>query len=229
MYDRIGRGQDVQAVFEHRAISDLLAHAEFEGAGAVFELGYGTGALAERLLRRYLPAESRYTGIDVSPHMHDLARRRLHTYLSRAELRLSDGALQFPFPDAAFDRFVACYVLDLLSDENISAVLREAGRLLTQGGLLCLASLTPGTTVAARGVTRIWQSLWSLRPSWSAAAAPSSSRIDSRSTSGRSAITRSSRPSASAPKSSWPPGPAERGAGLGSRRHRTTGHVRNGQ
>lgn len=164
MYDRIGRGQDVQAVFEHRAISDLLAHAEFEGAGAVFELGYGTGALAERLLRRYLPAESRYTGIDVSPHMHDLARRRLHTYLSRAELRLSDGALQFPFPDAAFDRFVACYVLDLLSDENISAVLREAGRLLTQGGLLCLASLTPGTTVAARGVTRIWQSLWSLRP-----------------------------------------------------------------
>lgn len=59
VYDRIGRGQDVQAVFEHRAISDLLAHADVEHAHAVFELGYGTGALAERLLRRYLPADSR--------------------------------------------------------------------------------------------------------------------------------------------------------------------------
>ncbi len=96
--------------------------------------------------------------------MHDLARRRLTAYLSRAETRLSDGALQFPFPDRAFDRFIATYVLDLLSDENISTVLREARRLVMRGGLLCLVSLTPGTAVEARGVTRIWESLWSLRP-----------------------------------------------------------------
>jgi ubiquinone/menaquinone biosynthesis C-methylase UbiE len=164
VYDRIGRGQDAQMIFEHQAISDLLAHAGFERADAVFELGYGTGALADRLLRRYLRAESRYTGIEVSPHMHDLARRRLHAYLPRAELRLSEGELRFPFPDAAFDRFIATYVLDLLSNEDISTALREAHRLLLPGGLLCLVSLTPGATVVARGITRVWESLWSIRP-----------------------------------------------------------------
>ena len=51
VYDRIGRIQDLQAVYEHRAINTLVAHADFTHAHAVCELGHGTGALAERLLR----------------------------------------------------------------------------------------------------------------------------------------------------------------------------------
>ena len=77
IYDRIGRLQDLQALYEHRAASDLLAHADFEHAQAVLEVGYGTGAFAQRLLERHLPPWSHYAGIDVSPHMHALARRRL--------------------------------------------------------------------------------------------------------------------------------------------------------
>ena len=163
-YDRLGRVQDTQALYEHRATRELLAHADFEHATAVFELGYGTGALAERLLDRHLPAESRYVGIDVSPHMHELARHRLRRHAGRAELHLSDGSLRLPFEDEAFDRFVANYVLDLLSPADIRLVLGEAKRLLDRDGLLCLTSLTPGATVPARLVTRIWQTVWSLRP-----------------------------------------------------------------
>jgi ubiquinone/menaquinone biosynthesis C-methylase UbiE len=164
VYDRIGRVQDLQAVYEHRAIAALLAHADFEHARAACELGHGTGAFAQRLLARHLPAEARYTGIDVSPRMHGLAARRLHDYAGRVELRLSDGSLRLPFPDGAFDRFVATYVLDLLGPDDIRLVLEEAHRLLTPGGLLCVAGLTAGATRPARLVTRAWRALWSFRP-----------------------------------------------------------------
>ncbi len=164
-YDRIGRIQDLQAIYEHRAIAELLAHADFEHANAVFELGYGTGALAARLLDRALPAESRYAGTDLSPKMHKLAARRLRGHQTRAELHLSDGSLHLPFADAGYDRFVAAYVLDLLSDDDIEFVFREARRLLAPDGLLCLISLTFGATFAACRVTPLWQAVWSLRPS----------------------------------------------------------------
>lgn len=151
VYDRIGRLQDVQAVVERPAIDDLVAHADFEGGRAVFEFGFGTGALARRLFEQH-------------PHMHELANRRLRAFADRVELRLSDGGVRLPFADGVFDRFLSSYVLDLLAPTEIDLVLAEAGRLLAPGGLLCLTSLTTGTSASTRAVARIWQSLWELRP-----------------------------------------------------------------
>lgn len=164
VYDRIGRLQDLQALVEHPAIDDLVAHADFEHARAVFELGYGTGALARRLFEAHLPADARYVGVDVSPHMHELATRRLDRFADRAELRLSDGGLRFPFAAGIFDRFLSCYVLDLLTPTDIDLLLSEARRLLAPRGLLCLTSLTTGTTGTTRAVARGWRALWRLRP-----------------------------------------------------------------
>ena len=53
VYARIGRVQDLQSLYEHGATEELLAHAGFEHAQAVFELGYGTGAFAERVLTTF--------------------------------------------------------------------------------------------------------------------------------------------------------------------------------
>jgi ubiquinone/menaquinone biosynthesis C-methylase UbiE len=164
VYDRIGRIQDLQAVYEHRAITALLAHADFAHAHAVCEFGHGTGALAERLLRDHVPRDARYSGIDISPRMHDLATRRLRAYADRVELRLGNALPDLPYPDASFDRFLAAYVLDLLSPDDITRTLEEARRVLVAGGLLCLASLTAGTTRPSTLVTRAWQTLWSLKP-----------------------------------------------------------------
>lgn len=164
VYDRIRRLQDVQALVERPAINDLVAHADFEHAVAVFEFGYGTGALARRLFEKHLPADARYVGIDVSPHMHEVASRRLRSFADRTELRLSDGGLQFPLADGGFDRFLSCYVLDLLAPSDIDLVLSEARRMLAPQGLLCLTSLTPGTIGAQRALTRAWQTVWKLRP-----------------------------------------------------------------
>ena len=96
--------------------------------------------------------------------MHQLAARRLRAYPNRVELRLSDGSLHLPDADASFGRFVATYVLDLLSPDDIQLVLEEAHRLLAPDGLLCLASLTTGATPPARLLTRAWQAIWAIRP-----------------------------------------------------------------
>ena len=41
-YDRMGKKQDWQAFYEAKAIHDLIRHASFETAQAVFEFGCGT-------------------------------------------------------------------------------------------------------------------------------------------------------------------------------------------
>ena len=163
-YDRIGRIQDLQAIYEHRAIRELLAHGDFEDAHAVFELGFGTGALAKRLLEHHLPKGCRYTGLELSPRMHRLAKRRLRNFGPRTELLLGDGSLPLPFPAGQFDRFIAAYVLDLMSPEHIRLVLDEAQRMLAPNGLLCLVSLTHRRGRVGRLIDRAWNWLWSRNP-----------------------------------------------------------------
>ncbi len=164
-YDRFGRKQDLQGFYENRAIEALVRNGGFEHAGAVLEFGCGTGRFAERLLDRHLPKDALYVGLDVSGTMVSLARARLGRFGTRAEVLLTDGSPLLGLESASFDRFVSLYVLDLLTDEDGRAVLREAERVLTNGGLLAAASLTHGFTFLSRAVERLWVFLHALRPS----------------------------------------------------------------
>lgn len=172
IYDRIGSLQDTQAFYEDPAVDDLIAAGSFESASAVFELGCGTGRLAERLLDGPLPAGATYRAVDLSPKMVALAGRRLARFGGRARVDLTEGDLPLPGADGAYDRFLSCFVLDLLPEAEIDAVLREARRMLRPGGLLCLAALSSGTGPVSRTVARIWAALHRLRPSWTAACRP---------------------------------------------------------
>jgi hypothetical protein len=60
---------------------------------------------------------------------------------------------------------VSTYVLDLLTFEDIRTVLQEAWRLLSDGGLLGLVSLTHGFTPLSRVVEGLWMALYAIRPS----------------------------------------------------------------
>jgi ubiquinone/menaquinone biosynthesis C-methylase UbiE len=164
LYDRIGRWQDTQRFYEDCATADLIAHAAFPQAQSVFEFGVGTGRLAARLLRDHLPATARYQGIDISATMVALARERLVSWSNRARVEQSDGSPRIPARDATVDRFVSTYVLDLLSSDDIAAVLSEARRVLSPEGLLCLVSATHGRTQGQRLTMGVAARLHSLSP-----------------------------------------------------------------
>ncbi len=163
-YDRIGRTQDTQAFYEDRATTEVVAHLDPASAHAVFELGCGTGRFAAALLAERLPVDAVYHAVDVSPVMVALARERLARFGSRVDVRLSDGEPPTAEPSERYDRFVSNFVLDLLPDETIVRMLREAHRMLRPGGLIGLASLTVGFTPASRALGWLWARLHAWRP-----------------------------------------------------------------
>lgn len=163
-YDWMGIKQDWQAFYEAPATRDLIAHANFETAQAVFECGCGTGAFAEQLLSSFLPAGARYVTVDSSTTMVRLAKERLARFGDRVVVQQTEGTLRLDAPSGAFDRFVATYVVDLLSVSDITILLDEAHRLLAPEGYLCLVNLTRGTTLPARLVTGLWSRAHALRP-----------------------------------------------------------------
>jgi ubiquinone/menaquinone biosynthesis C-methylase UbiE len=163
-YDRFGKKQDWQRFYEDSPVQALIRHGEFSKAVAVLEFGCGTGRFAETLIEQYLPANARFVGVDISETMVSLATARLVRFGARAEVSLTDGSPRLNFGAATFDRFVSCYVLDLLSFEDIREVLQEAKRVLSDGGLLCLVSLTHGFTPISRVVEGAWLTVYKTRP-----------------------------------------------------------------
>ncbi len=164
-YNRMGAKQDWQAFYEAKATHDLITHASFETAQAVFEFGCGTGAFAERLLAEHLSPQARYVAVDSSPTMIRLAQTRLARFGSRVMVEQTEGSPRFDALSGSYDRFVSTYVVDLLSATDIAEVLSEAHRLLRPEGLLCLVSLTPGPTGLSRLVTGLWTGIHRLSPS----------------------------------------------------------------
>lgn len=163
-YDRFGKKQDLQ-FYENAAIDRLLALGDFEHASTVFELGCGTGRVAERLFREPLPERARYVGVDVSATMVRLSEGRLAPWSERARVRQSDGAVRWPDPDGACDRFMATYVFDLLEEPVLVDLVGEAHRLLAPGGLLCVASMSEGRSPVSRAICAAWKTAhaWSPR------------------------------------------------------------------
>lgn len=163
-YDAMGRREDWWSIFGDPAVDELVQHGGFGDAHAVCELGCGTGRLAERLLRDRLPEDATYLGLDLSATMVRLARRRLRPWADRAIVVQADVAPHIPLADAAFDRVVATYVVEIFSDEEAAAVLAEAHRILDANGLICLTSLSLGRTPLSRFVCGLWNRVYVWSP-----------------------------------------------------------------
>ena len=97
--------------------------------------------------------------------MIQLARERLKSFGPRAMITLASTDVDIPVGDDSIDRFASTYVLDLLPQAEGQKVLEEAHRSLQADGLLCLASITPGTTPVSRFVMSTWQWIFSQKPS----------------------------------------------------------------
>lgn len=164
VYDRIGRWQDLGGFYEHEAMAAVLDAADLGSARSLVEIGCGTGTLAASLLRDRLPGDAAYLGLDVSTAMVERTRRQLEPFGDRARVLLVDGRTPWPIPDGGVDRVVAVYVLDLYSPEATDAFFAEVDRVLCPGGIVAVASLTPGAKGVPRAVSAIWSGAWRIDP-----------------------------------------------------------------
>ena len=98
--------------------------------GTVLDVATGTGLVAEQLLAR----GHRVTGLDQSPDMLAVARRR---FGDRVEL-VEASATDIPFPDASFDHLTFTYLLRYVDDPG--ATLAELARVVRPGGTIATSS-----------------------------------------------------------------------------------------
>ncbi|MDP3950895.1 class I SAM-dependent methyltransferase [Microbacterium sp.] len=106
---------------------EMLRLAGDVSGRTVLDAGCGTGVLTAELDAR----GASVTGIDSSPQMLQLARRRVN---DAVELRLADLRDPLPFGDRSFDDVIASLVLHYL--ENWRPTLAEMRRVLRPGGRL---------------------------------------------------------------------------------------------
>ena len=115
-----------------------------QATGQVLEVAIGTG-----LNLPFYPPEVTLTGIDWSPAMLDVARRRAGELGRAVELRVGDAG-QLDFPDNSFDTVTATFSLCAVPDDR-SAV-AEMIRVLRPGGALLLADHVASTNLALRAL-----------------------------------------------------------------------------
>jgi demethylmenaquinone methyltransferase / 2-methoxy-6-polyprenyl-1,4-benzoquinol methylase len=140
-YDRVGAtlsfGQDP------RWRRELVRHIPRDG-GTVLDVATGTGLVAAELLA----TGHTVTGLDQSPDMLAVARRRFGTRIELVEA----SATSLPFPDVSFDHLTFTYLLRYVDDP--AATLVELARVVRPGG--SIASLE---FCVPRG---LWRPLWDL-------------------------------------------------------------------
>lgn len=115
--------------------------------GRVLELAVGT---ARNL--SYYGENVRVTGIELSPEMLALARRRAEELGSNADLRLGD-AQELEFADESFDTVVITLGLCTIPDDR--QAVREAHRVLRPGGRLLLLEHVRSPSLPVRSVQRL--------------------------------------------------------------------------
>ena len=146
-WDKHSASYDKQMRFFDRVLfADSRAWVCALAAGHTLEVAVGTG-----LNLPFYPAGVQLTGIDFSPAMLGIARRRAEHLGHAVDLRQAD-ALALPFPDACFDTVVCTFSLCAIPDEP--RAISEMTRVLRPRGLLLLADHIAGAAWPVRAIQR---------------------------------------------------------------------------
>ena len=116
-------------------------------SGDVLEIAIGSG----RNLPYYEP-DVRLTGIELSPEMLAIARRRAQELGREVDLRLGD-AQSLDFEDESFDTVIITFALCTIPDDRAAAA--EAQRVLRPGGRFVLLEHVRSPVRAVRAVERV--------------------------------------------------------------------------
>lgn len=147
-WNRQASGYDRSMGFlDRRLFRDTRPWICGQATGDVLEVAIGTG-----LNLPHYPPGVRLAGLELSPAMLAIARRRAADLGVPADLREGD-AHELPFPDASVDTVVCTYALCAIPDE--ARAVHEMVRVLRPGGLLLLADHVVSTARLGRAVQRL--------------------------------------------------------------------------
>jgi ubiquinone/menaquinone biosynthesis C-methylase UbiE len=153
--ERVRRLQDKEAPRYDRQIS-FFERILFAGGrewvcskaeGKVLELAAGTG----RNLEHY-PQGVEITGVELSPQMLTIGRKRAEAFGREADLRIGD-VQDLDFPDDTFDTVVCTLGLCTIPDPR--KAISEARRVLRPGGKLILLEHVRSPALPVRTVERM--------------------------------------------------------------------------
>jgi ubiquinone/menaquinone biosynthesis C-methylase UbiE len=137
--------------FERVLFGDGREWVGSRASGQVLEVAVGTGRNFP-----FYPEGVRLTGIDLSPAMLQIARKRADELGVDADLREGD-AQQLPFPEASFDTVVCTLSLCNIPDDG--RAIAEMKRVLRPGGRLLLLDHVRASSKAWLAVQRVLEPL----------------------------------------------------------------------
>jgi demethylmenaquinone methyltransferase / 2-methoxy-6-polyprenyl-1,4-benzoquinol methylase len=126
----------------------LVSRVEAGPQSIVLDVATGTAAVARELVRR---TGCSVVGVDQSPEMLEVARRRVQLAAATKQIRLVEASADsLPFDDASFDALTFTYLLRYVDDPG--ATLRELARVVRPGGTIAMLEFgLPGG---------IWRPAW---------------------------------------------------------------------
>jgi ubiquinone/menaquinone biosynthesis C-methylase UbiE len=133
--------------FDRHLFGDTRDWVCAQASGEVLEVAIGTG-----LNLPHYPDGVALTGVEWSPAMLDLARRRAQELGRQVDLRLGD-AQDLEFPDGSFDTVVCTFSLCGIPDDRQAVA--EMDRVLRPDGLLLLADHVEASRWDARVAQRL--------------------------------------------------------------------------
>ena len=127
--------------FEKKLRARGLELLDVQEGERVLEIGFGTGcSLVE--IARCVGATGKAYGIDVTPEMVELAKRRSAREGLTERVELCEGdAREMPYEDRQFDAVYMAATLELFDTPDIPRVLTEIKRVLKPAGRLGIISM----------------------------------------------------------------------------------------
>jgi len=147
IYDRVAAVYPVSSMLFHsRAHRCALEASGIQDGMEVLEVATGSGEMFRRLVRANSGGST--IGVDLSPNMAARTQRAArHRFPSaRAHCQAVD-ARHMPFRNQSFDAVFCCYMLELLSADDISRTLGEFRRVLRDHGSLTLVLIGQNTAL----------------------------------------------------------------------------------
>jgi ubiquinone/menaquinone biosynthesis C-methylase UbiE len=138
------------AFTEKLFFGDGRAWACSQARGQVLEIAIGTG-----LNLPFYPADVELTGIEISPAMLEIARRRAKSLGRQVKLVVGD-AQALPFSDQSFDTVVCTIALCSIPDDRQAVA--EAWRVLRPGGRFVALEHVRSPNIIIRGLEHLLES-----------------------------------------------------------------------